>query len=58
MLNRVVTIALGFAIALFLFEVAWPIFDDDPVSPLQTAYFTGGLIVVTLFALMFWSGPS
>jgi hypothetical protein len=58
MLNRVVTIALGFAIALFLFEVVWPIFDDDPVSPLQTAYFTGGLIVVALLALVSLGGPS
>jgi hypothetical protein len=46
------------AIAFFLTEVVWPIFDDDPVSPLQMAYFTGGLIVVMLFALVFWSGPS
>jgi hypothetical protein len=52
MLNRVV------AIALFLFEVVWPIFDDDPVSPLQTAYFTGGLIVVALLALVSLSGSS
>lgn len=58
MLNRVVTVAVGLAIALFLVEVIWPIFDDDPVSPLQLAYFTGGLIVVMLFALVFWSGPS
>lgn len=58
MLNRVVTIALGLAIALFLFEVIWPILDDDPASPLQTAYFTSGLIVVALLALVSLGGPS
>jgi hypothetical protein len=58
MLNRVVTVAVGLAIALFLFEVVWPTFDDDPASILQTAYFSGGLIVVTLLALVHWSGPS
>jgi hypothetical protein len=58
MLNRMVTVALGLAIALFVFEVAWPIFDDDPASVLQTACFSGGLIVVTLLALVYWSGPS
>jgi hypothetical protein len=46
------------AIAFFLTEVVWPIFDDDPVAPLQMAYFTCGLVVVTLLALVFWSGPS
>jgi hypothetical protein len=58
MLNRVVTIALGIAISLFLFEVIWPILDDDPASPLQTAYFTAGLIVATLLALVSLGGPS
>ena len=46
------------AIAFFFMRVVWPIFDDDPVSPLQMAYFTGGLVVVTLLALVFWSGLS
>lgn len=58
MLNRMVIVALGFAIALFLFEVVWPIFDDDPASALQTAYVTGGLIVVAFLALVYWGGPS
>ena len=58
MLNRLVTVALGIAIALFAFEVVWPIFDDDPASILQTACFSGGLIVVILLTLVYWSGPS
>jgi hypothetical protein len=58
MLNRVVTVALGLVIALFVFEVVWPIFDDDPASILQTASFGGGLIVVTILALVYWSGTS
>jgi hypothetical protein len=58
MLNRLVTVALGVAIALFLFEVVWPIFDDDPASLLQTACFTGGLVLAALLALVYWSGPS
>ena len=58
MLNRIVTVSLGIAIALFLFEVVWPIFDDDPASPLQTAWFTGGLLIVTLLALVSFGGRS
>ncbi len=58
MLKRMVTVALGITIALFLFEVVWPIFDDDPASPLQTAYFTGGLVVVTVLALISLGGQS
>lgn len=58
MLRRIVTVALGITIALFLFEVVWPIFDDDPASPLQTAWVTGGLLVVALLAFVSLSGPS
>lgn len=58
MLNRMVTAALGVAIALFLFEVVWPIFDDDPASVLQTACFGGGLMLAALLALVYWSRPS
>ncbi len=58
MLNRIVVIALGLAIALFLFEVIWPVFDDDPASIAQTAYFTGGLVVVGVLAFAYWSHPS
>ncbi len=58
MLNRIVTVALGVAIALFLFEVVWPIFDDDPASILQTACFSGGLFVAGLLALVYWRGPT
>lgn len=58
MLSRIVSVALGLTIALFLFEVIWPIFDDDPASILQTGYFGGGLIVVMILALVYWGGPS
>lgn len=58
MLSRLVSIALGLTIALFVFEVVWPIFDDDPASLVQTAYFSAGLIVVTLLALVYWGGPT
>ena len=57
MLSRVVAIALGLSLALFLFEVVWPVFDDDPASIMQTASFTGGLIVVAVLAFVYWSGP-
>ena len=57
MLNRVVTLALGLTIALFLFEVVWPLLDDDPASIQQTAWFAGGLIVVAGFALVYWRQP-
>ena len=57
MLNRVVTISVGLAVALFLFEVVWPVFDDDPASVVQTASFTAGLFIVGLLALLYWSRP-
>ena len=54
MLNRLVTTALGVAVALFVFEVIWPLFDDDPASVSQTAAFGGGLIVVALLSFIYW----
>jgi hypothetical protein len=57
MLNRVVAIAVGLSLALFLFEVVWPVFDDDPASIMQTVWFTGGLIAVAVLAFVYWSGP-
>ena len=50
--------ALGVVIAIFLFEVIWPIFEDDAASPLQTAWFAGGLLVVAALAFVSLSGPS
>ena len=55
MLNRVVSIAVGLALALFLFEVVWPVFDDDPASMIQTAWFSSGLIAIALLAFVYWS---
>ena len=56
MLNRVVVIAVGLSLALFLFEGVWPVFDDDPASTMQTMWFTGGLIAVALLAFVYWGG--
>lgn len=57
MRSRVVTIALGLTVVLFLFEVIWPYFDDDPASAVQTVWFTAGLIVVALLAFVALTGP-
>jgi hypothetical protein len=56
MRDRIVVIALGVVVAAFLFEVVWPIMDDDPPSALQTAYFSVGLVVATVTALFSFGG--
>lgn len=58
MRDRVVVIAMGVTIAYFLFFIVWPILDDDPPSPLQTAYATVALVIAAGCALFYWSGPS
>ena len=54
MFDRVVTLAVGCALACFVFVVIWPLFDDDRPSAMQAGYFTGGLLVVAVSAFVYW----